>query len=219
MFWRTKKRTSQVVGATNFSIGSTSAGATTKGGAEIPSHEGIAQVALDDPGTSGSAPAAGGVLDGIPPSRGVVGGSDRFGGSTSGVSPGPLLLSAQPVERVFVIPRGYRVTGAVFLPQVGSTLRVEGELAGRGLVARTVVVAAGGELRQPAEVDRLVVEGRVSAQIVARGEVELRSGGEVRGIEMEAEVLTVRPGGVLSGCAVSVGSARHEEPVLDKRAA
>jgi cytoskeletal protein CcmA (bactofilin family) len=83
-------------------------------------------------------------------------------------------------------------------------VRIDGELSGRGLVARQVLVSASGVLRQSAEVDSLIVEGRVIAPIKARDVVEVRNGGELRG-EVESPRLCVKPGGVLLDCRLSIG--------------
>lgn len=119
-------------------------------------------------------------------------------------------VSLQP-ERVrqfspgtYVVPVGYRISGPIFTTR---PVRIDGELAGRGLVAREVVVGPTGVLKQSAEVESLIVEGRVTAPIKARGSVELRAGGELRG-EIDSPVLRVDGGGVLSDCVVAVGEHR-----------
>jgi cytoskeletal protein CcmA (bactofilin family) len=86
-------------------------------------------------------------------------------------------------------------------------VRIDGELTGRGLVAREVFVSPTGVLRQSAEVESLVIEGRVMAPVKARGSVEIRAGGELRG-EVDSPVLRVNAGGILSDCLVAVGERR-----------
>ncbi len=101
----------------------------------------------------------------------------------------------------YVIPVGYKISGPIVTTR---PVRVDGELAGRGLAAREVFVSASGLLKQSAEVDSLIVEGRVMAPIKARGCVEVRTGGELRG-EVESPMLVVRPGGILADCQLAIG--------------
>lgn len=102
----------------------------------------------------------------------------------------------------YVIPAGYRISGPIFTTR---PVHIDGELAGRGLVAPEVFVSASGVLKQSSEVDSLVIEGRVLAPIKARKSVELRAGGEIRG-EIDSPILQVAPGGILSDCSLAVGA-------------
>jgi cytoskeletal protein CcmA (bactofilin family) len=108
----------------------------------------------------------------------------------------------------YVVPVGYRISGPIFTTR---PVRIDGELAGRGLVARQVTVGPTGVLKQSAEVESLIVEGLVVAPIKARGSVELRAGGELRG-EVDSPCLRVNSGGVLSDCLVAVGEQRDGRP-------
>jgi len=114
-------------------------------------------------------------------------------------------VQAQKVSGAYVVPAGYRITGPVFT--IARPIRVDGELLGRALVARDVLVSRGGTLREPAEVDTITIEGRVIGPIRARGVVDLRAGGELQG-DVDAAALTVSPGGILSNCRLSVGERR-----------
>jgi cytoskeletal protein CcmA (bactofilin family) len=111
--------------------------------------------------------------------------------------------SVRAVPGTYVVPAGYKISGPIFTTR---PVRIEGELSGRGLVAREVFVAASGCLKQSADVDSLVVEGRVIAPIKARNRIEVRTGGELRG-EIESPMLAVSPGGLLLDCQLSIGGA------------
>lgn len=129
--------------------------------------------------------------------------SDTLEGAIPDISdsPPPREAHRRSVSGTYVVPVGYKISGPVFTTR---PVRIDGELSGRGLVAREVLVSASGLLKQSAEVDSLVVEGRVAAPVKARGSVEVRTGGELRG-EVESPVLSVKPGGIIVDCRLSVG--------------
>jgi cytoskeletal protein CcmA (bactofilin family) len=142
-----------------------------------------------------------------------LGGEAHSGANSDAVMPAKIESAQPPQVRevarrgrpgAYVIPAGYKISGPIFTTR---PVHIDGELAGRGLVAREVFVSASGVLRQSAEVDYLVVEGRVLAPIKARKSIELRAGGEIRG-DVESPVLQVAPGGILSDCSLAVGGER-----------
>ena len=140
-------------------------------------------------------------IGGTGPSGEIDGGSVEAAAQNSAPDSYRKDLKSRKVSGSYVVPAGYRITGPVFTSR---PIRVDGELLGRALVAREVVVSRGGTLREPAEVERIVIEGRVLGSIKAREVVELRPGGELHG-DVETPSLQVSPGGILSDCTLSVG--------------
>jgi cytoskeletal protein CcmA (bactofilin family) len=236
MFWRTKKRSTLPQGVTPSSVGGASLGsnaeagkpqvATAAGGARGAESASAGRwTAAADYVAASSFGGAGpllqhsaGLSSGVPQASSTpvsarafsLGGSDSESSSqaasSTAVAPGGLVHGIVPnaVGAAFVVPRGYRVTGSICM--VEKSIRIDGELAGRALAAQRVVVSSGATLRAPTEADEIVVEGTITAPLRAQGHLEVRAGGEIRDVEVEAAHLTVLPGASLKGCALVVGS-------------
>lgn len=244
MFWRTKKRSSSPLVGAPVAVGDASLGGGAEAGRPeavqaaggLRGSEGASAVRwaaatdtvagstyggavalLQEPGGPGNGllPSAFSAASSRTFSLGVSD-SESYGQPvpTHGVGYGVLLNGVVPnvAGAVFVVPKGYRVTGSICMVQ--STIRVDGELAGRLLLARRVVVSSEATLRSPAEAHEVTVEGIISAPLKAQGHLEVRSGGQIRDVEVEAGLLTVLPGASLKGCSLLVGAQddRNIEP-------
>lgn len=104
----------------------------------------------------------------------------------------------------FVVAKGYRVSGTVV---TGRPVIVEGVLSGDSLTAPSVSVGSGGVLRAPLLTNSLIVEGVVEQPAVVKDTVEVRPGGCLKD-EVEAAVISIAPGAVVSGARLSIGPRR-----------
>lgn len=107
-------------------------------------------------------------------------------------------------QGVFVIPRGYKISGALVTSR---SVIVEGELVGGSVFAPSVNVLKGGYLGAPTQARLVDVSGVVDGAVSAREGVVVRQGGEVRG-QLEAGALSIAPGGVISGARLAIGPLR-----------
>jgi cytoskeletal protein CcmA (bactofilin family) len=106
---------------------------------------------------------------------------------------------AEPAR--YVVPEGYRIDADTFVP---GTVRVDGELTGKGLEAHRVVVGAQGRLGAPVSARSIVIAGNVTGPIKAKESVEVFSGGCVYS-DIESPSLQVQAEGVVSAARIKVG--------------
>lgn len=116
-------------------------------------------------------------------------------------------LAPSHPQGAYVIPRAYRVSGAVVTSR---PVVVEGELEGSALVAPTVDVGSAGRLNIPTQAAIVTVRGSVEGPISARDYVEVQKGGVVKAA-IEAGGLAILPGGVVSGAQLAIGPLRARQ--------
>jgi cytoskeletal protein CcmA (bactofilin family) len=87
---------------------------------------------------------------------------------------------------------------------------LEGELQGEGLVAPSVHIGKSGRLSIPTQAANITIEGTVDSPISVREGVEVRAGGVLLG-DVEAGVLSIQPGGTVSGARLAIGPLRRRQ--------
>lgn len=178
MLWRSKKQSGQAaVSSGGFSFGD--------GAPEATKHNVGGQVANND-----AAPH-------VPVSQE----GESVGVISQAIKPPDTQLNRSASPRPFVVPGGYRISGAFISHR---PVVLYGELQGRSLSAGGVTVERTGVLRVPAEVESLRVFGRVAAPVKATTLVEVLAGGDVQD-SLATPVLRVAPGGRVSGGQLRVG--------------
>jgi cytoskeletal protein CcmA (bactofilin family) len=105
---------------------------------------------------------------------------------------------------VFVVPTGYRISGAVV---VRGTLRIDGELTGKGLFASKMIVSPGGRVQASVEAAEAIVEGALAGPLRVRQQVEIRATARVSA-DIEALRCVIQPGAMIADSALSVGPRR-----------
>jgi cytoskeletal protein CcmA (bactofilin family) len=101
----------------------------------------------------------------------------------------------------YVVPKGYKVTSSTF---VQGLVRVEGELAGRGVAANAVEISACGVVSAPLEAGSLKIAGQLNAPADVRGCIEVLTSAVVSGQIVSAE-LVVEPGAKVASSRLQVG--------------
>ncbi len=104
----------------------------------------------------------------------------------------------------FVVAKGYRVSGTVV---TGRPVVVEGVLSGDSLTAPSVSVGPSGVLSAPVSTNSLTVEGVVEQPVVVKESVDVRAGGCVKD-DVEAAVISIAPGAIVSGARLAIGPRR-----------
>ena len=105
-----------------------------------------------------------------------------------------------PAKARFVVPRGYRISGAMFCPR---GVQVCGEAAGKLLVVDEVSIAAGGVVSGVLNAKRVVVYGDARGPVRGREIVEVHPGGRVLA-PVTTPALQVALGGILATDSISV---------------
>lgn len=110
-------------------------------------------------------------------------------------------------RRPYVVPAGYRITGAIFSPR---SVEVRGECAGRLRTSGDVTIAAGARSSGGIQAKRIIVYGDVSDRLVALDRIDLQSGGRITA-PVTSPTLSIAAGGILAADSVTVGHEPRAE--------
>jgi cytoskeletal protein CcmA (bactofilin family) len=112
------------------------------------------------------------------------------------------LLPAVPSQRGYVIPSGYRISGAILTSR---PVVVSGEIVSGLVDAPSLTVLPGGGLGASAHVQVIKIHGAVSGDIIASNLVDVSAQGEVSG-EVRSPAIRVAPGARIAGASLAIGA-------------
>ena len=92
------------------------------------------------------------------------------------------------------IGKGTKVTGKI---DFGAAARIEGEVDGE-LTGSEILIAQGATVKARAVVDRMIVAGKLSGEVIARERIELTATARVRG-NLDTPKLVLHEGAQFDG--------------------
>jgi cytoskeletal protein CcmA (bactofilin family) len=109
-----------------------------------------------------------------------------------------------PVERAYVVPASYRVSGNLILSRA---VVVQGEVNGGSIDAPIVTVPRGGRLAAPTKGATVIINGIVEGDVSASVELCVGPDAEIRG-SLNAPAVRVESGAKVSEATLFVGPKR-----------
>lgn len=96
--------------------------------------------------------------------------------------------------------------------ECSGTFRLDSQIKGTLISAHTLVLGEGAQVEGQIEGNHVVISGRFSGVIFAKGRVEINSGGIVTG-EVHTPCLVIDAGGIFDGQCHMLASAETAKPV------